>query len=241
MKVNNIMEKKYELVDVNDPNGHFRIRALRSFGNVKVGDLGGFVQSEDNLSHEGNCWIYDDARVYENAIVYENAQVYRNARVYGNAIVYENAQVYGTTLVYENAQVYGDAQVYGAAILSEKHHVQFSRCTSDLKNDLITSILVQCDLLVIDKKITCFKNVRRDLSSFHDPSFKYKVGEFASVENPDISNRSCASGLHVSRLTYWDHERSDFARLVCEVDLKDVITVQEGKMRVKRLFVKAVI
>ena len=100
------MEKKYELVDVNDPNGHFRIRALRSFGNVKVGDLGGFVQSEDNLSHEGNCWIYDDARVYENAIVYENAQVYRNARVYGNAIVYENAQVYGTTLVYENAQVY---------------------------------------------------------------------------------------------------------------------------------------
>lgn len=25
--------------------------------NVKAGDLGGYIEKEDNLSHEGNCWI----------------------------------------------------------------------------------------------------------------------------------------------------------------------------------------
>ena len=37
-----------------------QIRALRSFGNVKKGQIGGWIESEDNLSHDGNCWIdYD--------------------------------------------------------------------------------------------------------------------------------------------------------------------------------------
>lgn len=48
--------KKYELTDKTmEINNRtlFRIRALRDFGNVKAGDLGGFVETEDNLSHEG--------------------------------------------------------------------------------------------------------------------------------------------------------------------------------------------
>ena len=35
-----------------------RIKALRSFGDVKEGDLGGWIEKESNLSHEGNCWVY---------------------------------------------------------------------------------------------------------------------------------------------------------------------------------------
>ena len=34
-----------------------RIEALKSFGNVKVGDLGGYVESEDNLSQSGTYYI----------------------------------------------------------------------------------------------------------------------------------------------------------------------------------------
>ena len=47
----------------------YRIRALRSFGNVRAGDVGGYVQSEANLSQEGDCWIYGDSRVYLNGRV----------------------------------------------------------------------------------------------------------------------------------------------------------------------------
>ncbi|MGN6746796.1 hypothetical protein, partial [Neisseria sp. P0024.S002] len=60
--------KKYELVKedsiVVDGFILYRIRALKDFYVVKAGDLGGYVESEDNLSHEGYAWIYDEAKVY---------------------------------------------------------------------------------------------------------------------------------------------------------------------------------
>ena len=41
----------------------FRIKALIEFGNVKAGDLGGYIEKEENLSHMGNARVYGDARV----------------------------------------------------------------------------------------------------------------------------------------------------------------------------------
>jgi carbonic anhydrase/acetyltransferase-like protein (isoleucine patch superfamily) len=99
----------------------FRIKALIEFGNVKAGELGGFVEKEENLNHEGNAWVYGNARVYGNASVCDDARVYGNASVYGNAWVYGNARVcddarvYGNASVYGNARVCGDARVYGNA------------------------------------------------------------------------------------------------------------------------------
>ena len=97
------------------------IRAITDFGTVKVGDLGGWIEEEWNLSHEGNAWVRGDAEVYGNAWVYGNAKVYDNAEVYdnawvcGNAKIYGNAWVRGDAVVCSNAKVYGDAEVYGNA------------------------------------------------------------------------------------------------------------------------------
>ena len=41
----------------------FRIRALVEFGDVEAGELGGYVEKESNLGHDGNAWVYDNARV----------------------------------------------------------------------------------------------------------------------------------------------------------------------------------
>ena len=41
----------------------FRIKALISFGNVKAGELGGYIEKEGNLSHEGNAWVSGDADI----------------------------------------------------------------------------------------------------------------------------------------------------------------------------------
>ena len=57
----------------------FRIKSLISFGNVKEGELGGYVEKEENLSHEGNAWVYGNARVYGDAMVSGNARVYGDA------------------------------------------------------------------------------------------------------------------------------------------------------------------
>ena len=99
----------------------FRIKALISFGSVEAGELGGYVEKEDNLAQDGDAWVYGDARVYGdawvcgNARVYGDAEVCGDARVYGNAEVYGDAEVCGNARVYGNARVCGDAEVYGNA------------------------------------------------------------------------------------------------------------------------------
>ena len=122
------MEKKYRLLEDEtitiDGRTLYRIEALRDFADVKKGDKGGYIESEINLSHEGNCWVYDNARVYDNAwvcdnaLVCDNARVFGNARVYGDALVCDNARVFGNAWVSANAWVYGDAKVSGGNIRS---------------------------------------------------------------------------------------------------------------------------
>ena len=65
-----------------------RIRAVTAFGVVKAGDIGGWIEKEENLSHDGSAWVYGDAKVYGDAGVHGNAEVYGNARVCGGAEVY---------------------------------------------------------------------------------------------------------------------------------------------------------
>ena len=99
--------KKYELVP--DAEERFmgrvvhRICAMRDFGCVRAGSIGGFVESEDNLSQEGEAWIYGDAVVCDDAKVFENASVYGYAKVLGNASVYNDAVVAGHASVYGKA------------------------------------------------------------------------------------------------------------------------------------------
>ena len=69
----------------------FRIKALIEFGNVKVGEVGGYIEKEENLSQEGNAWVEGNARVGGNARVEGNALVGGNAWVEGNALVGGNA------------------------------------------------------------------------------------------------------------------------------------------------------
>ena len=73
----------------------FRIKALISFGNVEEGELGGYVEKEENLSNDGNAWVSGDAWVSGNARVSGDARVYGNARVYGDAD-YATVQGFGS-------------------------------------------------------------------------------------------------------------------------------------------------
>jgi len=93
----------------------FRIECVEEFSEVKKGELGGYIQKEDNLSHDGDAWVYDDAKVSGNARVFGSATVYDNARVYGNAWVYDDARVFDDAKVSGNAWVSGDTWVYDDA------------------------------------------------------------------------------------------------------------------------------
>ena len=83
---------KDEFIDF-DGRKLYRIKALKDFRNVKAAEAGGYIESEQNLSQEGDAWVYGNARVYGNAQVYGDAWVTGNARVYGDAWVSGDARV----------------------------------------------------------------------------------------------------------------------------------------------------
>ena len=118
-----------------------RIRAVRDIPEyeIKSGDMGGWLETEKNLSHNGSAWVTDsavvmdaafvtgDARVMDSALVMGNARVMGAARVMDEAFVTGDARVTdsarvtglslvaGNALVMENARVMGVARVTGAA------------------------------------------------------------------------------------------------------------------------------
>ena len=119
-------KRKYELTNVSIQCGSSKlhqIKALRSLRHADKGSLGGYIESEDNLSHDGDCWICENAMVFENARVSGLALVSGDARVYGNAHVSKDASVHGTARVSGNAHVSDDAWVYGGAWVSGDAYV----------------------------------------------------------------------------------------------------------------------
>jgi hypothetical protein len=102
------MTKKYELL-VGDclragDRTLYRIRALRDFGDVKRGDLGGYIESESALAHEGHAWVQDVAQVYG-----PHGSVGGNARIKGEAWIL--------------GRVDGDAEVCDLVVVGEDAHV----------------------------------------------------------------------------------------------------------------------
>lgn len=110
--------KKYELTDDSITfmgRKLFRIRAIRSFNDVAVGDLGGYIEKEENLSHDNDAWIYGNARISGDARISSNARISDNARISGNACISGNARISDYARIYGNARIYGDARISGNA------------------------------------------------------------------------------------------------------------------------------
>lgn len=100
-----------------------RIQATRSFGDIRNGDLGGFIESEANLEQIGNCWVYDNARVCDNAKVSGNAKVRHTALVENNAQIKGNAIVGGDSRVIHNAIIEGSADLREHCIVQDNSHI----------------------------------------------------------------------------------------------------------------------
>ncbi len=103
--------KKYEFTGVSQPwikgKTLHQIRAVRDFGNVHAGDIGGFIEKEYNLSHQGKAWITRDAKAYG------------DSKIYGNALITGCALISGDAKVYGNASVGGQSHIFGNAIICD--------------------------------------------------------------------------------------------------------------------------
>lgn len=115
------------------PHILYRIQALVDMPGVFAGELGGYIEREDNLSHFGNCWVHGNAKVYGKARVCENATIIGNAEVSGEAVVFGDASVageahvYGNPYICEKAQVFDNASVSGGEIYGEANIGEYAK------------------------------------------------------------------------------------------------------------------
>ncbi len=268
-----------------------RIQSIMSFGVIKKGELGGWIEDEKNLSPDaqvsgdawvsgnarvsgnalvsgdaqvsGDAWVSGNARVSGDAWVSGNARVSGNAQVSGNALVSGdaqvsgdawvsgNARVSGNALVSGNAQVSGNARVSGDARVSVNAlvsgnawvygqvHLKFGLFTSDCKADLRSTIAASLNVFPLEGAYTLYKRVKKtapsEYVSCYDSTFTYRDGEKKMARNPDMDwAASCSSGLHASTPSYTTEGDTLIA---VKVELTDIITCQEGKVRCKALTV----
>ena len=87
--------------------------ALKDFGNVRAGDIGGKVRSYENLSQQGLCWVYPDSVVAGKAVVSGNARVI-NSEIYGLAKITGNTTLFGS-------KVCGYTRIIGSSVISNSY------------------------------------------------------------------------------------------------------------------------
>lgn len=208
------MIKKYELTDetvIVDGKTLHRIRALISYADVKAGGLGGYVESEDNLSHEGRCWIYHGAMVYGKARVCESAKVYDSAIIYGNAIVSGYAKVYGNAIISDDVRVCDKAEVYDDAIVRDSVWV-YDNAKAYGRSRIRDSAKVHGDASVHGDAMVC------DCADVHGWAHIYGnalIGGTATVSGRRVS--VCYDGKVVADAKVYGDAFIESGRCVCSI------------------------
>lgn len=139
--------KKYELTEntiVRDGVTLYQVRYLKAFkkDRIKVGDLGGYVESEENFSQEGTCLILDEGVAMGNskvtmdasirqrgmirghvvlagkALVLHDSLVSDQAVITGNTRMCQRAKVTGTVIIRDDVQLMGDCHITGNTVLA---------------------------------------------------------------------------------------------------------------------------
>ncbi len=228
------MDKKYELIETSP--GWLRVKALKDFTlitgeTIKKGDFGGFVKSEDCLSHEGNCWVMNNyyicGKVSGNAIVKDFAEIY--GCVTGNAIVKD------FTFVGENATVTGNA------VVQAYQRIHYGTVTADLlgTKDWTAALYAEFGIVPENGKVLLYTIVQstenpKTFKSIYEPGLFYKIDKNIKLTDADEdAMNNFGKGLYFTTLEFIDNWDGNTI-LECEIDLKDIITVQFSTVRARK-------
>lgn len=216
-------------------------------GNAKVYENAGIYDTAvvtNFASVHGEAFITRDARIRDNAEVYGQARITNNATIQDFAIVKgytkvcDCANIRDKAIIADWAMVFNNSIVGGNIVINEHKRINNGVIYKDTIEE---QIKCQTGLIPCNGEVIAYKIVKPDLSSAYDENFKYKIGEWIEAKNVDESNKSCSSGLHFSNATYWDSHFFAFEEkpvyLIARINLEDIVTVQEGKIRCRKAFI----
>lgn len=214
------MEKKFELVEddtllVHNCYGEminlYRIRALKDIScpikirnesgtlasyTVKEGELGGYVEKEENLSHEGGCWVFDKARVYDDSRIEDNASILDLVRV-------TNSVIGGYTKIINNSVISG-SQIVGDERIVILGRSQISDSTLKGKIYLDSANVTEAEVL---------NNLH--LSGFYHVSFNTK-------SNEDIATYRTTKAIRPMSKTDQELNRFGYVTAATKEDIWDI-------------------
>lgn len=210
---------KYRLTDIkieHEGRTLYRIEALKDFGLISKGTLGGYVEGTHNLSQYGTCWILQNAKVYggamvsEDAIISDCACVYGYARVYGEAIISDYAKIYDFAIVGGHARVFHNAVIHDYA--------RVKGCTVVQQNAIICgNVIVRGNASIVGNAVI---NDKRDYIVFQNwwSSGRY----FTWTRSNDMWYVGCfyGTGEELIRKAYKDSKESgrEYERIVKYVE-----------------------
>lgn len=209
------MGNKY-IIDYNDfktiglAQKIYRIKAVKGFNLadgrvITTGQLGGYIQSEHNLSQGGNCWVDKDAFVYDNAVVSGDALICDTATVcnytivQGNAVIKDNAVVNGKCHIIDNSVVGGKSHINGCTQIQDLSIVMDSNITNSKifgESRVINSAVIDYINIKNSKIISCsfiakekfyITNSTLEKSSFNT-KFNSRIND-SIVKNVTISRK----------------------------------------------------
>ena len=217
--------KKYKLVkrkSIITGNGTilYRIKALKDFGNVKNGEIGGFVESENNLSQEGNCWIHDEAKVLDNAMVLGNAQVLDHAIIKDYATVSDSACIKGS-----NVLISGKSHIYDAVIIDNSKITGECNIGGNVKIDnslIFNSLITGPGYISIS---TIINSIIEDFAKIEQSKLNYSsVINGSSVDSARIENVTMLDGAVVKNVSIKNAVLGNKANIS---SVSDLITINQ--------------
>lgn len=126
--------KKYQLLTADTkmithpktklPTKLYRIIALKTWNRgiirINEGDIGGYIQSEENLRHDDDSWVFHDGMIFDNATLADTI-VMQRAAVFGE-VKLNNCMVKDYTRIFDNvrakdSQFSGNTDAYGNAVI----------------------------------------------------------------------------------------------------------------------------
>ena len=193
---NESIDKKYELTnEVMEYDGHIlhRIKALKDFTiyfniNDKLyryyvykDDLGGWVESEKNLSQKGNCWVCNDSYVIGNAVVSGTSVIDSEClTICGNvniidSFIHESSDSFITNYTENNENSRSNEYLNICN--------SYIKCTNSYINasGKMDNISILCDKLRLECKHI---NLKRDNNSI---KLKYGMYDDNNIKGDDIS------------------------------------------------------
>lgn len=140
-----------------------------SKGIIKRGDLGGYIENEDNLSQEGNCWVYPDARIYDNAKVMGNA-------VIDSSCIYDHVEISDDVMI-SSSEISDMVIISGSSIISNSIVFHDAIIENSYVQDafigtagLITSLNDYINIFIDGVRFTFYKTFCKTIGvTFHEP------------------------------------------------------------------------